>query len=52
MNAQGVIYHDKSFPENVSRVFPDSMKNKTSNGSITFQVGENAIKKGMDLPLS
>ena len=36
MNAQGIIYHDKSFPENVTRVFPVAMKNKTSNGSITF----------------
>jgi hypothetical protein len=35
MNAQGIIYHDKSCPENVIRVF-GAMKNKTSNGSITF----------------
>ena len=36
MNAPGVIYHDKTMPENVVRLFPGAMKARTSNGSITF----------------
>lgn len=36
MNAPAVMYHDKTFPENVTRLFPGAMKNRTSNGSISF----------------
>lgn len=52
MNAPGILYHDKAFPENVLRVFPGSMSNRTSNGSISFQLGEVHLKKGLDQPLS
>ena len=51
-NAPGVMYHDKQFPENVTRVFPGAIKTRTSNGSITFQVAEPHLKKGLELPLS
>ena len=52
MNAPGVVYHDKQFPENVTRIFPNSMTKRTSNGSISFKVGEEHLKKGIELPLS
>lgn len=52
MSAPGVVYHDKSHPENIERMFPGVAKNRTSNGSITFQVGETHLKKGLDQPLS
>jgi hypothetical protein len=52
MNAPGVIYHDKDFPLNVTTQFPGSMNKRTSNGSISFKVGEDHLKKGIELPLS
>jgi len=54
MNAPGVMYHDKNFPENVTRLFPGAMQKRTSNGSISFSVGEAHLKKGqgMEVPLS
>ncbi len=52
MNCPAIAYHDKNMPENVMRVFPDGMKSRTSNGSITLQVSESHLKKGIDQPLS
>lgn len=52
VNAPAVLFHDKTNPENVLRVFPGAMQKKTSNGSITFSVSSNSIKKGIDQPLS
>lgn len=48
------MYHDKQFPENVNRVFPGAMQKRTSNGSISFSVGETHLKKGagFEVPLS
>ena len=51
-NAPAVQYHDKTNPENVMRVFPNGMKEKTSNGSITFKVADTHLKKGLEGPLS
>lgn len=36
MNAPTILYHDKTFPENIQRIFPGSMTTRTSNGSISF----------------
>mmetsp|Transcript_18517 Transcript_18517/g.28437 ORF Transcript_18517/g.28437 Transcript_18517/m.28437 type:complete len:126 (-) Transcript_18517:31-408(-) len=52
MNAPGVMFHDKNYPENVTRLFPGAMKQRTSNGSISFSVGEIHLKKGLEVPLS
>jgi len=52
MNCPAVAYHDKTPPENVLRHFPEGMKNRTSNGSITLQVSSTHLKKGLDQPLS
>lgn len=51
-NAPGVVFHDRHFPDNVSRVFPGAMKTKTSNGSVSFVLGAPHIKKGVEQPLS
>lgn len=51
-NAPSVLYHDKKFPENVTRLFPGAMQSRTSNGSISFAVSSAHIKKGIDEPLS
>jgi len=48
MSCPAIAYHDKNMPENVVRLFPDGMKNRTSNGSITLQVSESHLKKGID----
>ena len=47
-NAPQVLYHDKTQPENVMRVFPGALQKKTSNGSISFAVSSSHIKKGID----
>ena len=59
MNAPAIIYHDKAPPQEVVDKFPAAFpkemgvfKSKTSNGSIEFRVGEKAIQKGLDGPLS
>lgn len=52
VNAPAVAYHDKQFPESVTRLFPGAMTERTSNGSMTFKVSENIIKKGLEVPLS
>ena len=52
MSAPGVVYHDKQFPENVTRIFPGTMNKRTSNGSISFKIDETHLKKGLELPLS
>jgi len=52
VSAPGVIYHDKQFPDNVMSSFPGSIKQRTSNGSITFQVSDTHLKKGIEQPLS
>jgi len=51
-NAPAVIYHDKVNPENVVRIFPNGMKQRTTNGSITFKVSDFHLKKGIEIPLS
>jgi hypothetical protein len=48
MNCPAISYHDKTPPENVVRLFPDGMKSRTSNGSITLQVSETHLKKGIE----
>jgi hypothetical protein len=52
MSCPAIAYHDKTPPENVLRLFPNGMKNRTSNGSITMQVSETHLKKGLEQPLS
>lgn len=52
-NAPVIMYHDKTFPENVNRIFPGAMKQRTSNGSITLSVSDNHLKNGnITQPLS
>ena len=48
MNAPGIQFNDKQFPEDVKKEFPNAMKTRSSNGSITFKVGEFHLKKGID----
>lgn len=52
MNCPGVMYHDKSFPDNVQKAFPGAIKHRTSNGSISFLVSDPHLKKGLEQPLS
>jgi len=53
LNAPAIAYHDKAPPQEVVSAFPGAMDNsKTSNGSISFLIGEKSISKGMDQPLS
>jgi len=53
LNAPAIAYHDKAPPQEVVAAFPGAMDNvKTSNGSISFLIGEKSINKGMDQPLS
>jgi len=52
MNAPAVIYHDKQNPEDICRLFPNSMAKRTSNGSISFKVSDNHLKNGIEVPLS
>ena len=52
MNSPSIQYHDKQQPDDVMRVFPNAMKRKASNGSISFKVSEFHVKKGIEVPLS
>ena len=52
MNCPGIVFHDKVHPENVMKTFPGAIKERTSNGSISFKISEHHIKKGMEGPLS
>jgi hypothetical protein len=52
MNCPAIFYHDKTAPEDILRVFPDSKPLERSNGCISFKVSEAHLKKGLDLPLS
>ena len=46
------MFHDKQFPAAVMKEFPNAMKTRTSNGSVSLSVNSEHIKKGMDEPLS
>jgi hypothetical protein len=52
MNCPAIVFHDKEFPGEIAKLFPESMKNRSSNGSVSFKVADSHIKKGLDLPLS
>ena len=51
-NAPAIQYHDKAFPQEVLDKFPGAMQHRTSNGSISIQIGDIALKKGFEQPLS
>lgn len=51
-NAPAIIYHDKQFPNEVTSKFPGAMQQRTSNGSVSIQVSDLALKKGIENPLS
>jgi hypothetical protein len=38
MNCPPIEFYDKYNPEDIERLFPGSMENKTSNGSISFKI--------------
>lgn len=52
VNAPGITYHDLKFPDNVKTIFPGTQNKKTSNGSVSFVVGEVNLKNGIDNVLS
>lgn len=52
MSAPQIEFHDKELPENVVAAFPDGIKERTSNGSLSIKLGSTHLKKGIDLPLS
>lgn len=51
-NAPAIVYHDKQFPTEVTQKFPGAMQQRTSNGSISMQIGELALKKNFENTLS
>ena len=52
MNCPSIVFHDKEFPGEIVKLFPEAIKTRTSSGSISFKVSATHIKKGLDLPLS
>jgi hypothetical protein len=47
-NAPGIVFHDKTFPENVVAAFPGAIKNRTTCGSVSLKVSDFHLKKGLE----
>ena len=52
MNCPAIFFHDKTAPEDIERLFPESKPIEKSNGAISFKISEAHLKKGIDQPLS
>jgi hypothetical protein len=46
MNCPSIVFHDKEFPGEIVKLFPETIKKRTSSGSISFKVSATHIKKG------
>ena len=51
-NPPAIMYHDIKFPEAISKLFPDSTKDKYSNGVISFTLFPGHVKDSLDQPLA
>lgn len=52
--APGVTFHDKEFPQDVSKVFPGSEKEQYSNGCVSFRLthANHFAREGLEQPLN